>query len=775
MLDKSGKNIMKNNNGAYTVKNSLTSRMRVSFFGKGIISLSVLMCSILHGGLLSAAELEDVLVSKLPSSKVQINLKGLNGPFPEPKVFKTQNPARVIFDFPGLKSSLKKTDFIVNTGNVSSIKVVEVSDRTRLVMNLTANVPYNVSQKNDQYIILVDALSPSKSASEKQLEPKKFVKQTEIKSNRKINKVDFRRTQQAGGRVIIKLSDPETIVNVGQQDGQVVVDFKDVSIDGELEKRLDVTDFATTVSSVDTFQNGKDVRMVISPSGAFQQISFQNDDIFTVILNPVDVAAEEATEELVDENGFTGERLSLNFQRLEVRSALSVIADFTGLNIIASDDVTGELTLNLKDVPWDQALDLILETKGLAKRQKGNVIWIAPARRIAEFEQQQLRAAQSSAALEPLVSEVVNINYARASELRDVILDETDGGSSSSDVAAGGAAPPVVFLQQTGSGVTQEIDGAEAGGSGALKITADERTNSLIITTTRSNLIAIKALITELDKPVRQVMVETRIVDANDTFSRELGARLGFSRLTENAQSIGGSNNLGNTAVSGNIAGANAAQQSLIDGTDVFGGTTGAPGNLNVDLGANGINGFAPASTAFSLFRAGSGFANIINLELSALEANGQGKIISSPRLVTSNQQEAEISTGETQFVTLGISDDGVPITETRDAFLRLTVTPQISPDDNIILDVEVTQDFFEGANILRNSIDTQVTVENGETIIIGGIYQEQQVNSVTKVPFLGDVPILGNLFKQKSKLSDRTELLIFLTPKIIDGSVSLN
>lgn len=759
------------NNSAYILRNNQPLLKRKVSFLKKIVYFVFVATSALSSGSAIAAELEKVLFTQLPSNKVQISLKTSEGTLPEPTVFKTQSPARIVFDFIGLKSALQQTDFLVNSGSVASLKVVEVSDRTRLVMNLVASAPHEVSQSDGQFVIVVDPVS---TASINNVEPKPFAKKSEIISSRKVDNVDFRRTAKAGGKVIIKLSDPKTVVNVGQKDGEVVVDFRDTTVDSALEKRLDVTDFATTVSSIDTFQNGKNVRMIISPSSEYQQISFQNNDIFTIILDPI---TEEKVEEdnLADENGFTGERLSLNFQRLEVRSALSVISDFTGLNIIASDDVSGELTLNLKDVPWDQALEVILETKGLAKRQKGNVIWVAPARRIAEFEKQQLEAAQSSAALEPLVSEVVKINYANAEDLRDVILDDTNDDSSNSGSGNGNAERSVVFLQQTGSGVNPVGSDEDNGGAVSLAITADERTNSLIVTTTRSNLIAVKALIRELDTPVRQVMVETRIVDAADNFSKELGARLGFTRLTENAEALGTTGNLGNTAIAGSLAGANNAQQSIIDGGDIFANTAG-PGNLNVDLGANPIGTTAPASYAFSLFRAGTGFANIINLELSALEQSGQGKIISSPRLVTSDKQTAEIETGESRTIGTRTDDDGNAVAITRDALLSLSVTPQISPDDNIILEVEVTQDFFlTGNDVQRNRIETEVTIENGETIVIGGIYQEQQSDFVTKVPLLGDIPYLGRLFKQRSRSNNRTELLIFLTPRIIDGKLSLN
>ena len=754
------------NNSAYILRKKQYLKQKTLFLRK-VVCFVLIITATLFNGSLFAAELEKVLISQLPSNKVQINLKTFSGKIPEPKVFKTQKPARLVFDFPGLKSSLEKTDFLVNIGAVTSLKVVEVSDRTRFVMSLTKTVPYQITEVDGQFSIVVDSVSIVKN---NKAETKPFAKKPDIASTNKINNIDFRRTTKSGGKVVIKLSNPDTVVNVGQKDGELLVDFSNVLLDSSLEKRLDVTDFATPVSSIDTFQNGENVRMVISPSQEYQQISFQNNDIFTVILDPIVEEEKEEKSDLVDENGFSGERLSLNFQRLEVRSALSVISDFTGLNIIASDDVEGELTLNLKDVPWDQALDVILESKGLAKRQKGNVIWVAPARRIAEFEEQQLELAQASQALEPLVSEVLNINYANAIELRDVILGETEDRNRRDDGNDDTDERPVIFLQPEGNGSVQEVGGSE--GSSLLTVTADERTNSLIVTTTRTNMVAIKALIAELDRPVKQVMVETRIVNASDTFSRELGARLGFTRLTENVRGPNGSN-LGTTSVSGSVASANAAQQSIIDGGDVFANTT--PGGLNVDLGANGVNGFNPAATAFSLFRAGTGFANIINLELSALEGSGRGKVISSPRLVTANQQPAEIRTGETRFVDIQ-NNEGNTVSEARDAFLSLNVTPQISPDDNLILDVEISQDFFlVDDSIQRNNIQTQVTVENGETVIIGGIYQENKSSQVTKVPFLGDIPYLGNLFKQRSNTNTRTELLIFLTPRIIDGKVTLN
>lgn len=723
---------------------------------KKITIINALFLSLVASSVCSAANLNEVLFSKLPSNKVQINLSG-DGDFPEPKIFSTKDPARVVFDFFGMKSKLDKPNFNIKSGAVDTLSVVNVADRTRVVMDLLDNAPYRVSRNANTFVINVDG--PERLIIKDKAKPQPFSVKPKLDVSRRVKGVDFRRSEKGGGRIVVDLSDPSTIVGLKKIDGEVVVDFRKTTLDNSLEKRLDVTDFATTVRALDVFQNGDDVRIVIEPSGPFQQVSYQNDNIFTVILDPI----EKKVEKKDDGSGYKGDKLSMNFQGVEVRSVLSVISDFTGLNIIASDDVTGDLTLNLKDVPWDQALDLILETKGLAKRQKGNVIWVAPAQRLAEFERLQLEAAQSSKALEPLVTEVIEINYAKADVIKGVILEERDNSDSN-------PGQQILFVQPGSADSSSNVSSDK---DASLKITADERTNSLIITTTESNLIGIKALIAKLDSPIRQVMVETRIVLANDTFSKELGAKLGLQRVVENA--VAGSSNVGNVASSGTLQGANNIQQSLLDGNEsVFNASRlGAP---NVDLGASGAADSAPASYAFSLFKAGTGYADIISLELSALEAEGSGKIVSSPRLVTSNQKAAEITTGQTRFITVGISPEGTPITVTRDALLKMLVTPQITPDDNVILDVNITQDtFLTIDSIRRNNIATQVSVENGETIIIGGIYQEAQFDNVTKVPLLGDLPVLGRLFKKRSRQDNRSELLIFLTPKIIDGELNLD
>jgi len=473
--------------------------------------------------------------------------------------------------------------------------------------------------------------------------------------------------------------------------------------------------------------------------------------------------------------GYSGERLSINFQKIEVRSALAVIADFTGINFVTSDSVQGEITINLKDVPWDQALDVIMKTKGLAKRQNGNVIWVAPAREIADIEEAELKANAVVAEFAPLVSEIIQVNYAKAEDIATVIksVKVVKQGDLSSKAGISG-------LDRSSLNVTETDKNSLLTARGS--VTVDARTNSLLVQDVAGKIKELRNLIAQLDQPVRQVMIETRIVEASDNFSRELGARLGFQRITENAQFPGASgSNLGDFVGSGTTEGLTVIQDSRIDDEPglIFDTSRNAPGGLAVDLGANGIDGNLPASYAFDIFRAGTGFAHLITLELSALEADGRGKIVASPRLITANQKEAVIKQGEERVFTV-FGDDDVEV-ETKEAVLSLEVTPQITPDDRVVLDVKITQDAFipnadvnVAAALRKKEIITQVLADNGETIVIGGIYQEENSEGVVKVPFLGDIPFLGNLFRQKSRRDNRVELLIFMTPKIISPKLNL-
>ncbi|HSH40905.1 MAG TPA: type IV pilus secretin PilQ, partial [Arenicellales bacterium] len=531
------------------------------------------------------------------------------------------------------------------------------------------------------------------------------------------------------------------------------------AIDDDLEQRLDVVDFATPVQFIDTFQEGNTVRMVVTPQGRYQHLAYQAGNVFNINIDPM---VELEDEEEADEFGYTGDRLSLNFQQINVRAALQVIADFTGLNFVTSDSVTGTLTLRLKDVPWDQALDIILQTRGLGMRRSGNVVWVAPAEEIATRERQQLESQQQQSELQPLTSELIQINYAKASDIADILKS----------------------VKAVDTGVQQSLFGSvnisevETESNSLLSprgnVTVDSRTNSILIQDTPQKISQVRELISKLDKPVRQVLIETRIVEANDSFSRNLGARLGFQRVVQQAE-IGGAN-IGDVTASGTLEGA-AATSASMTGAAGAPGFAGTPDGLSVNLPAAGIgeNAPNPASYAFEIFKAGSGIANLIQLEISALEAEGRGKVIASPRLITSNQQEARIEQGQERIFTTSVL--GVGSVVTKKAVLSLTVTPQITPDDRVVMDVFVTQDSFESPTnptINTKQITTQVLLENGETAVIGGIYQQEKATSVTKVPLLGDIPGVGALFRTKSRTDDRTELLIFLTPRIVNPALNI-
>ena len=709
--------------------------------------------------------LQRVIYSKLAGDRVQINLitdKAIS----DPGSFSTNNPPRIAFDFFGMKKAIKENTIKVASGSVDSLSVVETDDRIRFVINLINNASYKAEATSNGYAITVSNASQDVNVTLSRA-PKPFAKKPDIVSENKITNIDFRRSPADGAKITVDLTDDAISADLKEQSGELIIDFFDVVLPSELEKRLDVVDFATPVQTVDAFQVGQNVRLVIKPEGRYQHISYQADKQFTLVVDPYVETEEEKRKKQFDQIGYGGERLSINFQRIDVRAAIAVIADFTGLNFVTSDDVQGDLTLNLKDVPWDQALDIILKTEGLSKRKQGNVIWIAPSEEIAAKEQAELEAALAVNDLAPLVSEIIQINYARAQDIADVIKSieviiqgNTPAGSTGIDGATSAFNPT-----QTDTNTLLTSRG---------NITVDERTNSLLIQDTAAKIIEIKKVIAKLDIPVRQVMIEARIVEASDTFSRELGARLGFQRLTENARFPGTDDtDIGSVFGAGTIEGTAITADGLAqdDPELIYDRSRGAPGGLSVDFGANSIGGQLPASHAFEIFKAGTGYTHLISLELSALQADGRGKIVASPRLVTANQREATIRQGEERSV---VSDGELVIVE---AVLELEVTPQITPDDRVVLDVTVTQDAFinaQGSELSTKEINTQVLVDNGETIILGGIYQEDNAEGETKVPLLGDIPVVGNLFKKRSKRNNRVELLIFLTPKIISPKLNL-
>ena len=703
--------------------------------------------------------LREIVITKLSGDRVQINLIA-DGQLQDPGSFSTATPPRIAFDFFGMKNDVLNDLVSVSAGAVDSVVAVETQDRTRVVVNLLHTAHFETEIIDGDFVVTVD--NTDLDSSRAVVEEKPFPRQPEIVSSNTVTKVDFRRNEQGGGKILVDLSSPDVSVDVREQSGEILVDILGATLPAELERRLDVIDFATPVQTVDAYNNGADARLIVVPTGRYQYISFQSNKQFTLVVDPFAETEEEVVAE--DENGYKGDRLSINFQNIDVRSALSVIADFTDLNFVTSDNVDGELTLNLQDVPWDQALEVILQTEGLAMRQTGNVIWIAPAEEIAEKERADLEAQKVVADLAPLVSELIQINYARAEDLAELL-------KSVRAVSAGVA--PSLFGSVTVSEVETESNSLL---SQRGNVTVDNRTNSLLIQDTAEKIREIRKLIAKLDKPVRQVMIETRIVEATDSFSRNLGARFGFQRITENAEFPGvDGSNVGQFISSGSPEGLATISNSLIDDEPGIIFDTGDPG-LQVDLGADAIGGSSPAAYAFEIFKAGTGFAHLITLELSALEADGRGKVIASPRLITSNQTAATIEQGQERLFSLQ-TFGSIGNLVTKKAVLSLTVLPQITPDDRVIMDVSISQDTFASADadvLNTKRIVTQVLADNGETIVIGGIYQQDEFDNVTKVPVLGDLPVVGNVFRKKSVQNNRTELLIFLTPRIISPKLNL-
>lgn len=713
----------------------------------------------------NAANLTDIVYSKLSGDNVQINFIA-DGELAEPGSFSTDQPARIALDFFGLKNQLDSPRKTIGLGKVESVLAVETEDRTRLIINLNDTARYRLVPIENGYSVTIFNTQEDESDI---TAPKPFAAQPDIVSSTKITNIDFRRSELGGGKLVVDLSDDNVTVDTRERDGEIIVDLLGVHVPANLEQRLDVVDFATPVQTVDSFQNSDNVRMVIVPKGDYQHLSFQSGNRFTLVVDPIIVTEEDLRNEEDAVLGFEGERLSINFQKIDVRSALAVIADFTGINFVTSDSVQGNITINLKDVPWDQALDVILRTRGLSKRQTGNVMWVAPSAEIQDFEKKELEASASVEKFAPLVTEVIRVNYAKASAISEVIKSVR-----------------VLGLRGSRSGNDSDIEtDRNSLLSSRGSVTVDARTNSLLVQDVAEKIKELRKVVAKLDKPVRQVLIETRIVEANDNFSRELGARLGFQRVTQQAQFPGSSSEIGDVIQSGSIAGNTLISESDEDANSplTFDRSTGTPGGLAVDLGATSIAGSNPASYAFDIFRAGTGYANLITLELSALESDGRGRIVASPRLLTSNQKEAKISQGQEVFIPIqgggATASGGGGSLEKIEAELSLTVTPQITPDDRVILDVLITQDNIisvgAGASVIgTKEIETQVLADNGETVVIGGIYQEDESNGETKVPILGNIPVLGNLFKKKSRRNNRTELLIFLTPKIISPKLNL-
>ncbi|MBS0330847.1 MAG: type IV pilus secretin PilQ [Proteobacteria bacterium] len=692
---------------------------------------------------------QSVETTTLPGGKVVVRVNLKKALAATPAGFTVGNPPRIALDLPDTGNALGRNTVEANLGPLSSVNVVQAGTRTRLVLNLNKSVEYEASVDGKSLLIALGDVGAS--AAPVNVSPR-FAEAAADGARHTIRDVDFRRGAAGEARIVTTLSDAQAGINIRQQSNGVVVDFIGTELPKALQRRLDVADFGTPVQTVETYTLGDNTRMVIQPKGGWEYSAYQTNNSFIVEVKQSDDAQKKTADGKVK---YTGEKLSLNFQNVEVRSVLQVIADFTGLNIVASDTVTGNLTLRLKDVPWDQALDLILQTKGLDKRQNGNVIWIAPKDELMTKEKLEFEAKNQVADLEPLTTEYIQLNYMRADEAKSMLYGSTGSLSSASGEAVNCSA------QAQGLKGSAALAAQQSQGNEEQKIltkrgraTYELKTNTLIITDTARKIQEVRELLARLDVPARQVMIEARVVVATDGWSRDLGARLGFKAINQ----------------VGNIGG----DSHVIGGVD---GTPATPGQ------ATGLGQALPtdnghANLALSLLNLANG--NLLSLELRALEADNRGKVISNPRVMTSNQKPAVILNG-TQVPYVAPAALGTPPTVTfKDAFLCLLVDPQILNNDSIILTVEVQKDavrFISGINdpaIDTKRIKTQVRVSNGETLVLGGIFDGSENSTISKVPFLGDVPVFGNLFKTTTKENSKTELIIFLTPRIIDDRLSI-
>jgi type IV pilus assembly protein PilQ len=680
-------------------------------------------------------KLEAIDVQPLPGQQVQITMR-LSGPAPQPLSFTIDNPARISFDLPGTSLALPSRRIDVHTSGVDSILAAETKDRTRLVMNLDKLVPYDTRVDGNNIIVSLGgannasastgaaaSLVPSRSASA-------------AAAQRAIRSIDFRRSPDGAGRILVRLTDPHTHINLRQVGNQIVVDF-DADLPKNLARRYDASDFGTPIGSFDASRVGTGTRLAINANGDYEQLAYQSDDQYVVEIQPQRkvVAAQD------DKPQYTGERLTLNFQEIETRAVLQLLADASGQNIVVSDSVNGNVTLRLQNVPWDQALDIVLRTKGLDKRKQDNVIIVAPQEELASREKADLAAKKDIQELAPLRSEYLQVNYAKAKDMESLI--KSQGGT---------------LLSTRGN------------------VAVDERTNTLLLQDTADRLADIRRLVATLDIPVRQVLIEARIVIVNDDFKRDLGARVGYTTAQANGNGIwttSGSAAATDTTIASALA--NQASKGSSFPVQIPTGTTGAPQRYNVNLPVP-----TPAGS-FALGILGSNY--IVDLELSAAQAETRAEVISSPRVITANQKEATIEQG-TEIPYQQSASSGATTISFKKAVLSLKVTPQITPDNRIILDLDVRKDSIGSITVASGGVNvpsidtkeitTQVLVNDGQTVVLGGVLETNHRDDQTKVPLLGDIPILGALFKEQSKTNNKDELLIFVTPKIVREGVNV-
>ncbi len=715
---------------------------------KAVIRLAAMAQAVvlMFAGLTASAQegnrLQDIQVQSLPGQRIELRLI-MSDTAPEPLTFTIDSPARIAIDLPNTTLGLQQRRREVNLGPLDTVLTAEANGRTRVVLNLDTMVAYETRRSGNTLIITLGSGGDySAGTTQFASTPSSAGQSYAAATSRSITSVDFRRTRDGGGRIIVSLTDPTTPVDIRQEGGRVVAIFKDTSLPAELMRRLDVMDFATPVTTVDTLRTNRDTRIVISADGKYEQLAYQSDKEFTIEINPAPETTDAESSLFSETREYEGQRLTLNFQDIETRAVLQLLAETSGKNIVVSDTVQGNVTLRLRNVPWDQALDIVMTTKGLAMRQNGNVIIVAPAEEIAARETADLEAKQAITELEPLYSEFVQVNYAKAGDLAALISGDSDNS----------------MLSDRGS------------------IAVDDRTGTLLISDTAERLQNIRRMVRMLDIPIKQVLIESRIVVVNDDFSRDLGVRLGVTAADWN-----GSNTT--TLISATGAGTDTMVGSAIANISDPANLTGTPFPITVPSLTNRYNVNVPIQNAagrFSLAVLGTDY--LVDLELTALQAEGRGEIVSTPRVITANQKEARIEQG-VEIPYQQSASSGATTIQFKKAVLSLVVTPQITPDNNIIMDLKVHKDsvgeiISTGGlggtvpSIDTRSIETQVLVADGQTVVLGGIYETERRETILKVPLLGDIPFVGYFFKSTKISNNKAELLIFVTPRILqEGS----
>jgi type IV pilus assembly protein PilQ len=711
----------------------------------------------------ASTTLQSIVVQKQTGNQVQLTLH-LSGPAPEPLAFTIDKPARISLDLPNTTLGLPSHRIEVGVGGIDTVLAAEANGRSRIVLNLDNPAPYQTRVSGNDIIVLVGAVADTRlTASARQGDPVPVATAAAVNEPRAIRSIDFRRSETGAGRLIVRLSDPRTPIDLKQQGSQIYVDFSGTDLPRNLTRRYDTMDFGTPVTGFDAERINGSTRIVINATGDFDQLAYQSDDQYVVEISPKRKVAANVNP-ADEKKAFTGERLTLNFQDIETRSVLQLLADASGQNIVVSDTVQGSVTLRLQNVPWDQALDIVLRTKGLDKRQDGNVIIVAPAEELASREKAMLAANKDIAALEPLRTEYLQINYAKAADIA-ILLRGGTAGTGSAGSASG--SPP----STGGSGRNSVL--SERG-----SVSVDGRTNTLLLQDTAERLADVRRLVASLDVPVKQVQIEARVVIVNNDFERDLGARFGLTGTHSNGTS-------GLIETTGTAAGVDTGVTSAISNLTTSNGASVYPISLpNGSTASNRYNVNLPVATPAGSIALGIlGADYLVDLELSAAQTEERATVISSPKVITANQQEAIIKQG-TEIPYQQSASSGATSIQFKDAVLSLRVKPLITPDNRIILDLTVSDDSVGtvvvasgGVNVPSidtRSIDTQVLLNDGQTVVLGGILETTRRDAQTKVPWLGDVPFLGNLFKTTTNVNDKDELLIFVTPKILHEGVSV-